>query len=92
MDATKKLFERREILKTSAMVPGSTLLASEAMEAYPKGVNTNSSPSTLKITDMRVATIVKPGPSPCPIIRLDTNQIGLDPIDGTTKCFERDIM
>src|SRR5215831_10341839 len=74
MDATKKLFARREILKTSAMVLGGTLLASEPMEAYPKGVNTNSSPSALKITDMRVATIVKPGPSPCPIIRIDTNQ------------------
>jgi L-alanine-DL-glutamate epimerase-like enolase superfamily enzyme len=28
----------------------------------------------LKITDLRVATVVKPGPSPCPIIRIDTNQ------------------
>ena len=90
MDATKKLFERREILKTSAMVLGSTLLASESMEAYPKGVNTNSSPSTLKITDMRVATIVKPGPSPCPIIRLDTNQgvYGLGEVrDGASATY-----
>jgi L-alanine-DL-glutamate epimerase-like enolase superfamily enzyme len=39
-----------------------------------KNVNQNSSPSTLKITDMRYAIIVKPGPSPCPIIRIDTNQ------------------
>jgi len=66
MDETKARFDRREILKTSAMVLGSTLLATESMGAYPKGVNTNSSPSTLTITDMRVATIVKPGPSPCP--------------------------
>ena len=63
MGETKSLLGRREILKTSAMVLGGTLLA-ESMEAYPKGVNTNSSPSTLKITDMRVATIVMPGPSP----------------------------
>lgn len=90
MVATKKLFGRRDILKTSAMVLGSTLLAPESMEAYPKGVNTNSSPSTLKITDMRVATIVKPGPSPCPIIRLDTNQgvYGLGEVrDGASATY-----
>jgi L-alanine-DL-glutamate epimerase-like enolase superfamily enzyme len=39
-----------------------------------KGVNTNSSPSALRITDMRYTTIRKPGPSPCTIIRIDTNQ------------------
>jgi L-alanine-DL-glutamate epimerase-like enolase superfamily enzyme len=37
-------------------------------------VNTNSSPSSLKITDLRVATVVKPGPGPCTIVRIDTNQ------------------
>jgi hypothetical protein len=62
---------RREILKTSAMALGGAWLA-DPVEAYPKAVNTNSSPSTLKITDLRVATIVKPGPSPCPIIRIAT--------------------
>src|SRR5512144_2863492 len=90
MDASKKLFGRREILKASAMVLGSTLMVPESMEAYPKGVNTNSSPSTLKITDMRVATIVKPGPSPCPIIRLDTNQgvYGLGEVrDGASATY-----
>jgi L-alanine-DL-glutamate epimerase-like enolase superfamily enzyme len=90
MDTAKKFFGRREILKTSAMVLGGTLLAHESMEAYPKGVNTNSSPSTLKITDMRVATIVKPGPSPCPIIRLDTNQgvYGLGEVrDGASATY-----
>src|SRR5437868_1619738 len=90
MDAPKKLFGRREILKTSAMVLGGTLVAPESMEAYPQGVNTNSSPSTLKITDMRVATIVKPGPSPCPIIRLDTNQgvYGLGEVrDGASATY-----
>jgi len=30
----------------------------------------NSSPSTLKITDMRFAILVKPGPSPCDQIRV----------------------
>src|SRR6478752_6454824 len=90
MDGTKRLFDRREILKTSAMVLGSSLFAAESMEAYPKGVNPNSSPSALKITDMRVATIVKPGPSPCPIIRLDTNQgvYGLGEVrDGASATY-----
>ncbi|MFP5248979.1 MAG: mandelate racemase/muconate lactonizing enzyme family protein, partial [Acidobacteriota bacterium] len=39
-----------------------------------RNVNTHSSPSELKITDLRYALVVKPGPSPCPIIRIDTNQ------------------
>jgi L-alanine-DL-glutamate epimerase-like enolase superfamily enzyme len=67
-------FNRREILKTSAVALGSSLLLGEPLEGYPRSVNTNSSPSALRITDLRVATIVKPGPSPCPLIRIDTNQ------------------
>jgi L-alanine-DL-glutamate epimerase-like enolase superfamily enzyme len=65
---------RRGVLKGSAAALGGALLGGEPAEAYPKGVNSNSSPSTLKITDLRVATVVKPGPGPCPIIRIDTNQ------------------
>jgi len=68
------LLGRRELLKTSAIALGSSWLGAESAESYPRGVNTNSSPSTLKITDLRVATIAKPGPSPCTIVRLDTNQ------------------
>src|SRR5277367_5796270 len=67
-------FGRRDVLKGSVLAAGGALLYQQSGEAYPKGVNTNSSPSTLKITDLRVATVVKPGPSPCPIIRIDTNQ------------------
>ena len=80
---------RREILKTAAMALGGALLA-DPVKAYPKTVNTNSSPSTLKITDLRVATIVKPGPSPCPIIRIDTNQgvYGLGEVrDGASPTY-----
>lgn len=83
-------FNRRDVLKTSALALGGGLLASEPLEAYPKAVNTNSSPSQLKITDMRVATVVKPGPSPCPIIRLDTNQgvYGLGEVrDGASATY-----
>ena len=56
---------------------GGALLSMRA-DANPEpriqNVNTNSSPSKLKITDLRVATVHKPGPGPCTIVRLDTNQ------------------
>src|SRR5580658_10775871 len=67
--------DRRSVLKSSR-----SLLAAGAAgriaEPQPdiKNVNVASSPSTLKITDMRYAVIVKPGPSPCVLIRIDTNQ------------------
>ena len=68
---------RRGLLKTSAGLLGGAWLGGKA-KADPKppvqNVNTNSGPSKLKITDLRVATIRKPGPSPCTIVRLDTNQ------------------
>ena len=83
-------FNRREVMKTSALALGSSLLIGEPPEAYAKAVNTNSSPSMLKITDLRVATIVKPGPSPCPIIRVDTNQgvYGLGEVrDGASPTY-----
>src|SRR5205085_7909468 len=62
----------------------------ESIDAYPKNVNTNSRPSKLKITDLRVATIAKPGPSPCPIIRIDTDQgvYGLGEVrDGASATY-----
>src|SRR5579862_5637745 len=83
------MWGRRDVLKTSALALGGSLLGN-SVEAYPKTVNTNSSPSTLKITDLRVATIVKPGPSPCPIIRIDTNQgvYGLGEVrDGASPTY-----
>jgi Mandelate racemase / muconate lactonizing enzyme, N-terminal domain len=80
-DCSKSKFNRRGVLKSSMAVLGGSLLsrynlekAANAAEPAVKNVNLNSSPSTLKITDMRYAIIVKPGPSPCPIIRIDTNQ------------------
>jgi len=84
----KNLINRRDLIKTSALAAGGGLLLDET--AYAKAVNTNSAPSTLKITDMRVATIVKPGPSPCPIIRIDTNQgvYGLGEVrDGASPTY-----
>jgi len=68
-----KQVSRRGILKTAAAVLGGAMLGSEPLEAYPKNVNTNSRPSDLKITDLRVAH-VGDAPMDCPLIRLDTNQ------------------
>jgi L-alanine-DL-glutamate epimerase-like enolase superfamily enzyme len=67
---------RRDLFKTSAGMVGGALLSREAAaeQAPQRNVNTNSIPSALKITDLRVAVVAKPGPSPCPIVRLDTNQ------------------
>jgi L-alanine-DL-glutamate epimerase-like enolase superfamily enzyme len=84
------VFDRRELLTASVVALGGALMATEPMEAYPKNVNTNSRPSKLKITDLRVATIVKPGPSPCPIIRIDTDQgvYGLGEVrDGASPTY-----
>jgi L-alanine-DL-glutamate epimerase-like enolase superfamily enzyme len=84
------VMDRRGALKTSAAALTSSLLTGEAAEAHPQGVNTNSSPSALKITDLRVATVVKPGPSPCPIVRVDTNQgvYGLGEVrDGASATY-----
>lgn len=68
---------RRGLIKGSAtMLAGAMLSGKTDAVAAPilHGVNTSSSPSSLKITDLRYAIVVKPGPSPCAIIRLDTNQ------------------
>src|ERR1700736_3062686 len=83
-------FKRRDIMKASALALASGLLLLEPRNAYPKTVNKNSLPSTLQSTVMRVATIVQPGPSPCPIIRIDTNQdvYGLGEVrDGASSTY-----
>jgi L-alanine-DL-glutamate epimerase-like enolase superfamily enzyme len=52
-------------------------------------VNTNSKPSDLKITDLRVA-VVGGAPMTCPLIRIDTNQgiYGLGEVrDGASKNY-----
>ena len=85
--------DRREVLKTSAAMVGGALVGGNAeAEAEPqfRNVNTNSSPSSLKIADLRVATVVKPGPSPCTIVRVDTNQgvYGLGEVrDGASPTY-----
>jgi L-alanine-DL-glutamate epimerase-like enolase superfamily enzyme len=68
---------------------GAGFLADQTLEALPQNVNTNSKPSDLKITDMRVLTIAR-APMTCPLIRIDTNQgiYGLGEVrDGATKNY-----
>jgi L-alanine-DL-glutamate epimerase-like enolase superfamily enzyme len=75
MSKGNNLLNRRNLLKSSAAILAGSAVASAApIQAEIKNVNTASSPSALKITDMRYAVIVKPGPSPCVLIRIDTNQ------------------
>ena len=85
---------RRGLFRASAAALGGSLLAKDSranpQESPVRNVNTNSSPSALRITDLRVATIAKPGPSPCPIVRIDTNQgvYGLGEVrDGSSATY-----
>ena len=80
---------RRSFLKGVAGAVGLSLWADETLEALPQNVNTNSRPSELKITDLRVLVIAR-APMSCPIIRLDTNQgiYGLGEVrDGASKNY-----
>jgi len=81
--------DRRNVLKTSAAAIGSAFLAEEGHGMTVQNVNTNSSPSQLKITDLRMAVLVK-APMTCPIIRIDTNQgvYGLGEVrDGASPTY-----
>lgn len=80
---------RRGVLKGLGVTAAAGLLIDQALEALPQNVNTNSRPSDLKITDLRVATVVR-APMTCPIIRIDTNQgiYGLGEVrDGSHKSY-----
>src|SRR5881227_713744 len=80
---------RRGFLKGVAGVLGASFWADQSIEAFQQHVNTNSRPSDLKITDMRVATVAR-APMRDPIIRIDTNQgiYGLGEVrDGASKTY-----
>src|SRR6202047_641701 len=87
-------YNRRGVLKSRLGLLAGGLIGplAEKAEAQPalQHVNRNSNPSQLKITDMRYTVIKKPGPSPCPIIRIDTNQgvSGLGEVrDGASSTY-----
>src|SRR5947209_173929 len=80
---------RRSFLKGLGGALGAGFWADQTLDALPQNVNTNSKPSALNITDLRVATIAR-APMTCPLIRIDTNQgvYGLGEVrDGASKNY-----
>jgi L-alanine-DL-glutamate epimerase-like enolase superfamily enzyme len=94
---------RRSFLKHAAAVAGAAASSSwatvranasssteeDTRETLLQNVNTNSRPSSLTITDLRVLVIGR-APMSCPIIRIDTNQgiYGLGEVrDGASKNY-----
>jgi L-alanine-DL-glutamate epimerase-like enolase superfamily enzyme len=81
---------RRSFINSSlAGALGLTFWDNKTLDAATDHVNTNSKPSELRITDLRVATL-KDAPMVDPIIRIDTNQgiYGLGEVrDGASKTF-----
>jgi L-alanine-DL-glutamate epimerase-like enolase superfamily enzyme len=86
MSQSKLACSRRRFLKSAAIMTGAAFWADETIEAYQDHVNTNSRPSELKITDLRVAVVGRNWP----VIRIDTNQgvYGLGEVrDGASKTY-----
>lgn len=81
---------RRDWLRTAAIGAAAfSFWDDQTIEAYQQRVNTNSKPSDLKITDLRVATIIG-APMMVPLIRIDTNQgiYGLGEVrDGASEKY-----
>ena len=80
---------RRSFVKSAAGAMAAAFWAGETLEALPQNVNSNSKPSDLKITDLRVAVVGR-APFTCPLIRIDTNQgvYGLGEVrDGASKNY-----
>ena len=72
-NGVKNLMGRRGFFKGAAGLAAAGFWAEDTLEALPQNTNTNSKPSDLKITDLRVATVVG-APMTCPLVRIDTNQ------------------
>ncbi len=84
---------RRSFLRSAAGAAavgfGASFWDDATLDAATQNVNTNSKPSQLKITDMRIA-VVTGAPMTCPIIRIDTNQgiVGWGEVrDGASKTY-----
>jgi len=75
--SVKRQLDRRTFFKSAgAAAAGASaigFLGDADLEGAVQNVNRNSIPSELKITDLRVATVVG-APMTCPLIRIDTNQ------------------
>src|ERR1700687_317344 len=80
---------RRSFLRAGVGLAAGAFWADQTLEALPQNVNTNSKPSDLRITDMRVLTVAR-APMTCPVLRIDTNQgiYGLGEVrDGASKNY-----
>jgi L-alanine-DL-glutamate epimerase-like enolase superfamily enzyme len=67
-------FSRRALMKgTAAAAAGASWVGDSDFDGVLAQVNTASKPAQLKITDLRITTVVG-APMTCPIIRIDTNQ------------------
>ncbi|MGQ9635005.1 MAG: mandelate racemase/muconate lactonizing enzyme family protein, partial [Bryobacteraceae bacterium] len=85
----RKAAGRRSFLAAATGLFGSTFWSDETLDGAVQNVNRNSSPSQLKITDLRVAVITR-APGNIPLIRIDTNQgvYGLGEVrDGASKTY-----
>ncbi len=81
--------QRRSFLRAAAGAAATAFWADETVEAYQQHVNTNSKPSDLKITDLRMCVLGR-APMTDPILRIDTNQgiYGLGEVrDGASKTY-----
>src|SRR2546422_2095518 len=86
--ATAKLTPRRNFLRSTAGL-GAAFWADDTLDAALQNTNTNSKPSDLKITELRVAVVAR-APMTCPLIRIDTNQgiYGLGEVrDGASPTY-----
>jgi len=87
--SVRKLIGRRSFFGAAAGAATLPFWADETLEAAVQNVSTNSKPSDLRITDLRVA-VVRGAPMTCPLIRIDTNQgiYGLGEVrDGASKNY-----
>jgi len=97
--SVRRLLDRRHFFRSVGTVAGGAAAATLAHAAeataaehaaiVQSNVKRASEPSALKITDLRVAVVVK-APMTCPIIRIDTNQglVGWGEVrDGASETY-----
>ena len=76
-ESVRRHLDRRTFFTSAAAAAAGAsaigFLGDAELEGAVQNVNRSSIPSELKITDLRVATVVG-APMSCPIIRIDTNQ------------------
>jgi L-alanine-DL-glutamate epimerase-like enolase superfamily enzyme len=87
--SNRKNLNRRSFLTAAAGAAAATFWTEDTIQAYQQNVNTNSNPSDLKITDLRVAVLGR-APMADPLIRIDTNQgiYGLGEVrDGASETY-----